>query len=157
MDKNLIVKYWQQSKFDDDFNELSFNDNNGTCFEYIDPVKRTLKYYKNHDLDISQELLDNIKNIKSDDHKEKLLLKYFLNLIIEINYDYSNRPLISFRNTKEDKIIGEYAFKNNEFRYYYNIPWGTFGSLFDFDFNKLDSILNIIFKKYLGLKNANIF
>lgn len=80
MEIPITDKFWCQSKFDENFNETSYIDNKGTSFEYIDPIKSTLKFYKNNDINISQELLNNIKNIKSDDPKEQVFLKIFSDL-----------------------------------------------------------------------------
>lgn len=121
MDIPITDKLWQKSQFNSDFMEISYIDNHGTSFELIDPIKGTLKFYKNHNVDISQELLDNIKHIKSDDPKEQLFVKLFSNLLLITDIDWPN--CLFLKQKRNNRVIGRYDMKNKYFMVARNKIW----------------------------------
>lgn len=96
MDSNNLIDfkpYWQQSKFDENFNEVSYEDNRGTSFEFINPITGELKFFRNNNIEVSQKLLDSIKFLKrSPNYKEyHILFNTLSSLTLVANFNiYSN-------------------------------------------------------------------
>lgn len=148
-------KFWVKCKFDENFNEVSYIDNRGTSYEYIDPVKGHLKFYKNNNIYISQELLDNIHNIKSDDPDEQSFISSFSNLRLGY-YFRMNRNYLFFRRKHDDKILVEYNTENN------NILMTYYGIQLICDIPNMENthqarkFMQIMFLKYFNIVIKNV-
>lgn len=149
-------KLWVKCKFDENFNEVSYVDNFGISYEFIDPIAGTLKFYKNKNIDISQELLDNINNIKSSDKKEQLFLKLFSNIVLVKKYSKYPDSLF-FKNKINHKIYFVYGFPTNIF-WINNIEvWSKFelkkSTYYDIEYDRVKEFMLINLTKYLKLIN----
>lgn len=139
-------KIWQQLKFDENFNEISYVDNRGLSFEFIDPIKGHLKFYKADGIDISQELLENIKHIKSDNKDEQLFIKLFSSLLL---IKIANYPCsLFFKQKHGNKIIAEYAMYNKIFWINYYEIWSHFNMNRIFFGNMVEKCLKLNVLKF---------
>lgn len=153
MEIPITDKFWCRSKFDENFNEVSYVDNKGTSFEFIDPVKGTLKFYKNNEIDISQELLDNIK-ITDQKHEELKFLELMSNLKLAISNKLPN--LLLYCSVNGDVVIS-YSLKTNNFRFPLTII-SEFMDCFNYNssFEETRTFLKNMFSKHLQFYNVGI-
>lgn len=147
----ITDKFWQKSRFNSDFNEVSYIDNKGKSYEFIDPVKGYLKFYKSDGIDISQELLDNIYHIKTNNKREQLFIKYFSNLRLEFHF-WNDQTLLFFRDRSHNGIIAEYDLKNYIFWIDYKI-WSKFiyVSVISDHPQEIQQFIQTMLKHYLNL------
>lgn len=145
-------KYWIKCKFDENFNEVSYVDNRGKSYEFIDPIKGTLKFYKNDNIDITQEMLDNFKYIKTGNRNEELFLEYFSNLTFTGEV-YFFRECLFFCNSHDNRIMINYNHKRGILYYYFENLMCQFQ-----DINYVEGIkyLEDMFEKHFNMKNVKI-
>lgn len=146
-------KLWQQSKFDENFNEISYIDNNGTSFEYINPITNHLKYYKNKDISISQESLDNIKHIKTNNHREHRFIILFPDLDLHSAFNLFPESLI-FKAKINKEILMTYSIQYNTLKINDKV-WKKMEYILHPDYSFTQKYLWEMFDKYFPFKNTN--
>lgn len=144
----ITDKFWCQSKHDDNFNEISYRDNKGVSYEYIDPVTCELKFYKSNNIDISQEQLDNIKEINSVDEIENIFCKLFSNLVLIKLTTHPNSLFLM----KNNSIIVQYNSEENQVWIHGLKIWDHFiHERLPVDYKYARDILNIKLEKYFKI------
>lgn len=147
-------KFWCQSIFDNNFNEVGYQNNCGFSYEFINSPTGELKFYKTNDININQKSLNKIGDIKTDDDFEKIFIQSFSNLTLLAFFNrYQN--LLFFYNKNINKTIMQYDVASNYI-------WISRGLLYFEDIKKYPfevqyqiPIIDLI-KKYFKIKSKLI-
>lgn len=148
----ITDKFWCQSKFDKNLgNEMAYQDNRGTSYEFIDPNKGILKFYKNDNLgiNISQELLNSLGSVNTNHPTEKIFLNYMSSLVLIKLNDYPN--CLFFFNNTDNKIVIELPFIYSHLWIDYKIARSL-----GYEDEVIQGDILIWFKKYLNLRNITL-
>lgn len=141
-------KLWVKCKFDENFNEVSYIDNKGLSYEFINPVTGELKFYKNTYINISQELIDHLKKIKPDNEIDELFLYLFFDLRLIKYFKFQNN--IMFKNIVKNKIVMEYCVRSGFF-WISNSIWSEFKLYYQNDNYYISQFFNHNLYKFLNI------
>lgn len=135
-------KLWVKCKFDENFNEVSYIDNKGKSYEFINPIKGTLLFYSDDNVNLRQESLDNIKNFNLL-HNSETLIKSFIesfdNLTMEA--DFIREPnIITFYNNN-DRCIFKYDIIRKRVYLDYELVWSKLKDVSNFSYDEIEKFL----------------
>lgn len=159
-DLESFPKYWMESKHDKDGDVRYYNDK---IVEHRCCTKETSNrvFYKDNNIDVSQNLLNNIKNIKPDCPKERLFIHIFSKLFFNIRHDYNDNIIIlalfNYTTIGNIRIMCVISPKHKSVSFNGDKIFYRFKTEFNMSESEIIKFLKNMCKKYLNINNYVVF